>query len=259
MVETSPHWHTRSAPPGRRYLKKNKATVLIRTQLLFITQIAEAMAYLSGPSVNVIHRDLAARNVLLASEQCAKVSDFGLSRNVEIRDYYRSSRQGKWPIKWYAPECIYYSRFTSQSDVWSFGVASWETLSYGKKPYRGMNGTQVVKLVITDGGRLPPPPGCPEDVFELMMECWNEEPDQRPQFTDIVQKMKRIRAVADAGDEDTYQNVSANSLIERARKIRCVHNALCQCCPPNRSTRARPLELLSKHFRKSVFPSWRET
>lgn len=43
---------------------------------------------------------------------------------------------GKWPLKWYAPECIYYFKFDSRSDVWSYGVTLWEGLSYGAKPYK---------------------------------------------------------------------------------------------------------------------------
>ena len=87
------------------------------------------MAYLEDKGV--VHRDLAARNVLVANEKTVKISDFGLSRKVE--DYYKSTRQGKWPLKWYAPECIEFSKFTSQSDVWSFGVLAWELLTDGNK------------------------------------------------------------------------------------------------------------------------------
>lgn len=96
------------------------------------------MNYLCGQ--NFVHRDLAARNVLLVNENLAKVSDFGMSRAVEPQhDYYRASRASKWPLKWYAPECIYYYKFTHKSDVWSYGITLWEVMARGVMPYQVLN------------------------------------------------------------------------------------------------------------------------
>ncbi len=92
------------------------------------------MMYLQ--SKQLVHRDLAARNILLSSKFQAKISDFGLSRNMhEQKDYYRATKGGRWPIKWYAPECVNFGTFSSQSDVWSFGVLIWEMYSFGKQPF----------------------------------------------------------------------------------------------------------------------------
>ncbi|OON23315.1 hypothetical protein X801_00774 [Opisthorchis viverrini] len=93
------------------------------------------MAYLE--SCKFVHRDLAARNVLLVTRHFAKISDFGMSKALNFgSDYYRAATAGKWPLKWYAPECIYYFRFDSKSDVWSYGITLWEVYSYGERPYR---------------------------------------------------------------------------------------------------------------------------
>eukprot|EP00042_Codosiga_hollandica_P045348 m.459169 g.459169 ORF g.459169 m.459169 type:complete len:1067 (-) comp57002_c0_seq5:1565-4765(-) len=180
------------------YLKsQTKDTVNIDRLLLFISQIGDGMQYLE--SIRCVHRDLAARNVLVAAADLVKLSDFGLSRPLEETDYYTAARKGKWPIKWYAPECIYYSKFSSKGDVWSFGITCWETLTYGQKPYKGMTGHQVVQL-IQEGGRLPKPTEeTPHEIFALMMDCWNADPNERPNFSQLQQRIQIILEDRKAG------------------------------------------------------------
>jgi serine/threonine protein kinase len=182
----------------QKHLKsRQKAGEALRldVQLSFCRQIAEGMVYLEGK--NVVHRDLAARNVLVSGETTVKISDFGMSRKVE--DYYKSTRAGKWPLKWYAPECMYYSKFTSKGDVWSFGVCCWEVLSHGKKPFKGMKGEQVVQYVIVDKGRLACPPNCPDSMYDLMQTCWTHEMKERPDFVFVAKEMKRVAAASRGG------------------------------------------------------------
>lgn len=99
---------------------------------------------------------------------------------------------GKWPLKWYAPECMYYSKFTSKSDVWSYGVCCWEILSHGKKPFKGMKGDQVVQYVIEEKGRLACPAICPGDVYDVLQECWAHEMEARPGFAAVCRKVQQI-------------------------------------------------------------------
>ncbi|PAA89541.1 hypothetical protein BOX15_Mlig008106g2 [Macrostomum lignano] len=143
-------------------------------------QVAEGMQYLEQRGC--IHRDLAARNVLLADEGRAKISDFGLSRAVGAdTDYYRATQRGKWPIKWYAPEAIYYRLFSSASDVWSFGVCLWELYSLGEPPWGDLDGVEVLKQ-IEEGCRLPQPQLAASDLYNLMQQCWAYKPEDRPSF-----------------------------------------------------------------------------
>lgn len=149
-------------------------------------------------SHHFVHRDLAARNILLASKNQAKISDFGLSRALcTDNNYYQASQGGKWPIKWYAPESYNYGTFSHASDVWSFGVTLWEMFSYGLAPYGDMKGVDVIKLVEI-GQRLAKPTKCPDNVYQIMENCWNYNPKDRPSFRHLTQFF--------ANDPD-YQNL----------------------------------------------------
>ncbi|XP_008331857.1 ephrin type-B receptor 3-like [Cynoglossus semilaevis] len=163
------------------------------TQLVgMLRGIASGMKYLSD--MNYVHRDLAARNILVNSNLVCKVSDFGLSRfldDTSADPTYTSSLGGKIPIRWTSPEAIAFRKFTSASDVWSYGIVMWEVVSYGERPYWDMSNQDVMTAVEQDY-RLPPPMDCPMVLHQLMLECWMKERNLRPKFTRIVSTLDKL-------------------------------------------------------------------
>ncbi|XP_072759730.1 proto-oncogene tyrosine-protein kinase ROS-like [Anoplolepis gracilipes] len=149
--------------------------------LAMCEDVARGCCYLE--KLRFVHRDLACRNCLISSKdrenRVVKIGDFGLTRDIYRDDYYRM-KGGLVPICWMAPESLTTGKFTSQSDVWSFGVLMWEITSLGEQPYTGRTNVEVVDYVRT-GGRLPMPLNCPSELYQLMMHCWNAE-NARPNF-----------------------------------------------------------------------------
>uniref|UniRef100_A0A4W6GB22 receptor protein-tyrosine kinase n=1 Tax=Lates calcarifer TaxID=8187 RepID=A0A4W6GB22_LATCA len=166
------------------FLKKNDGQFTVIQLVGMLRGIASGMRYLSD--MGYVHRDLAARNILVNSNLVCKVSDFGLSRVLEDDpEAAYTTRGGKIPIRWTAPEAIAYRKFTSASDVWSYGIVMWEVMSYGERPYWEMSNQDVIKA-IEESYRLPGPMDCPEALYHLMMDCWQRERSNRPKFDEIV-------------------------------------------------------------------------
>ncbi|XP_023646310.2 ephrin type-A receptor 3-like [Paramormyrops kingsleyae] len=172
------------------FLKKHDGQFTIIQLLGMLRGIAAGMKYLS--EMNYVHRDLAARNILVNGNLVCKVSDFGLSRVLEDDpEAAYTTRGGKIPIRWTAPEAIAYRKFTSASDVWSYGIVMWEVVSYGERPYWEMSNQDVIKA-IDEGYRLPAPMDCPLVLHQLMLHCWEKGRSERPKFCQIVSTLEQL-------------------------------------------------------------------
>uniref|UniRef100_A0A8C1AAK1 receptor protein-tyrosine kinase n=2 Tax=Cyprinus carpio TaxID=7962 RepID=A0A8C1AAK1_CYPCA len=173
-----------------KYLKDHDGEMSSFQLVGMLRGIAAGMKYLSDMSY--VHRDLAARNILVNSNLECKVSDFGLSRVLEDdpEGTYTTSG-GKIPIRWTAPEAIAYRKFTSASDVWSFGIVMWEVMAFGERPYWDMSNHEVMKA-INEAFRLPAPMDCPSAVYQLMLQCWLQDRSKRPRFGDIVSIIDKL-------------------------------------------------------------------
>ncbi|XP_070361846.1 ephrin type-A receptor 5 isoform X9 [Equus asinus] len=172
------------------FLKKNDGQFTVIQLVGMLRGIAAGMKYLSD--MGYVHRDLAARNILINSNLVCKVSDFGLSRVLEDDpEAAYTTRGGKIPIRWTAPEAIAFRKFTSASDVWSYGIVMWEVVSYGERPYWEMTNQDVIKAV-EEGYRLPSPMDCPAALYQLMLDCWQKERNSRPKFDEIVNMLDKL-------------------------------------------------------------------
>ncbi|XP_065899877.1 uncharacterized protein [Dysidea avara] len=191
--------------------------------LSFCRQVSSGLNYLA--SKHFVHRDLAARNILVSSDDVCKIADFGMARDIEDDTYYLTSG-GKIAINWTAPEAILYKKYSTQSDVWSFGCVIYEIWSLGHKPFEKLNGREYVEK-ITTGYRLPPPPGCPRAIYELMMQCWHPEPKSRPPpgtITRTLQKSDRTllpnsKATTTGDDKYDKQSLTLGAPLAAGNKL----------------------------------------
>ncbi|XP_031408502.1 protein-tyrosine kinase 2-beta isoform X5 [Meleagris gallopavo] len=191
IAEEEPTWIIMELYPyGElgQYLEQNKHCLTVPTLVLYALQISKALAYLEA--INCVHRDIAVRNILVASPECVKLGDFGLSRYIEDEEYYKASVT-RLPIKWMSPESINFRRFTTASDVWMFAVCMWEILSYGRQPFFWLENKDVIG-VLERGDRLPKPDLCPPILYTLMTRCWDYDPSERPKFKDLVCSLSDI-------------------------------------------------------------------
>ncbi|XP_078088234.1 cytoplasmic tyrosine-protein kinase BMX-like [Mustelus asterias] len=169
---------------------KNRGKELNQLQLLEMCyDVSDAMVYLE--SLQFIHRDLAARNCLVDKTLIVKVCDFGMARYV-LDDQYTSSSGTKFPVKWSSPEIFSYSKFSSKSDVWAFGVLMWEVFTLGKMPYERFNNTELVQNILS-GYRLYKPQLTSEEIYQIMSKCWHKEPEERPTFKQLLFDIERLR------------------------------------------------------------------
>uniref|UniRef100_A0A3B5AFY9 receptor protein-tyrosine kinase n=1 Tax=Stegastes partitus TaxID=144197 RepID=A0A3B5AFY9_9TELE len=161
--------------PLDAFLRENEGQFSVLQLVGMLRGVGAGMRYLSER--NFVHRDLAARNVLVNSNLVCKVSDFGLSSKI--------------PVRWTAPEAFQHRKFSSASDVWSFGILMWEVMSYGERPYWDMSNQEVMKAV-ADQYRLPAPHNCPAALHSLMLQCWQADRGDRLGFDSLLSSLDRL-------------------------------------------------------------------
>ncbi|KFB37897.1 AGAP000015-PA-like protein [Anopheles sinensis] len=182
------------------YLRRSRSAPGQAARLTMLDLISMCQDVASGcrylEEMHFVHRDLACRNCLVSSvdprDRVVKIGDFGLARDIYKNDYYRKEGEGLLPVRWMSPESLVDGVFTSQSDIWAFGVLLWEIMTLGEQPYQAKNNVEVLHHV-REGGHLDRPKVCPNEMYELMKYCWRFSPEQRPTFRYCLEVLKALR------------------------------------------------------------------
>ncbi|MEE6487015.1 hypothetical protein FKM82_014772 [Ascaphus truei] len=160
------------------YLRQCEGGLSALQMVSMLRGVASGMRYLSERSY--IHRCLTACSVLVNGQLVCKVSG--------LRGPGEGGRQS---LRWMAPEAHQHRKFSSASDVWSYGIVMWEVTSYGERPYWDMSNQEVFEALEQEY-RLPPPPDCPSALHLLMLDCWQRDRSQRLRFEQIVSSLDRM-------------------------------------------------------------------
>ncbi|CAH1795707.1 unnamed protein product [Owenia fusiformis] len=174
----------------KEYVRDPEKRITVRHLMGLCLQVAHGMAYLADQKF--VHRDLAARNCMVSADIVVKIADFGLSRDIYSETYYRITDHSKpLPVRWMAIESLVDGKFSSMSDVWSFGILSWEVMTRGGFPYADID-SYMLKALIISGHRPDKPEYCPQQLYIVMWDCWHLDPYERPTFPEIAADISNI-------------------------------------------------------------------
>ncbi|ONM23236.1 Serine/threonine-protein kinase STY46 [Zea mays] len=149
------------------YLHKHKGVFKLPALVGVATDVSKGMSYLHQN--NIIHRDLKTANLLMDENGTVKVADFGVAR-VKAQSGVMTAETGTY--RWMAPEVIEHKPYDHKADVFSFGILMWELLT-GKIPYEYLTPLQAA-------------------VGVVQKKCWQQDPTQRPDFSEILETLQRI-------------------------------------------------------------------
>lgn len=247
------HHHQSGGRGGRRSPQESvekmddlwKTPLTVEDLICYSFQVARGMEFLA--SRKCIHRDLAARNILLSESNVVKICDFGLARDIYKDPDYVRKGNARLPLKWMAPESIFDKVYTSQSDVWSFGVLLWEIFSLGASPYPGVQIDEDFCKRLKEGTRMRAPDNASPEIYGIMLACWQGEPRERPTFPALVEILGDLLQdnslpdgkdyiplnVSQSSEDDGFSQASSRPPSEEELRLACntLPNRYYNCVP----------------------------
>ena len=168
------------------YLKGEAQTLTDHALSHMAYQVACAMAYLEAN--NYVHRDLSTFRIQVGDNQICKLADFRLAQ--ANQEDINLQFLVKFAVRWSAPEVFLKRQHSIKSDVWSFGIVLYVIITYGKKPYEEIDTKEELMMQIEQGYRMPQPEWCPDELYAVMLSCWEMEPEDRPTFAKLQCQLK---------------------------------------------------------------------
>ena len=193
-------------PFGSLYHDLHQNHRLDRTdQTIALFDIARGMRFLHSRSI--IHRDMKSLNVLLDKDKRAKICDFGFSKQTEDDEANVMTMNIGTP-HWMAPELLIppseqssVNQYNSKVDVYAYAIVMWEVATHDI-PYKGLETTQIIAQVLIKDMRPSFPKSTPKAFVELVQQCWERDPINRPSFAEIVRRFRSGEIYLDGCDKD---------------------------------------------------------
>lgn len=184
------------------FLHKHRGVFKLPSLLKVAIDVSKGMNYLHQN--NIIHRDLKTANLLMDEHEVVKVADFGVAR-VQTQSGVMTAETGTY--RWMAPEVIEHKPYDHKADVFSFGIVLWELLT-GQLPYSSLTPLQAAVGVVQKALRPTIPKTTHPRFAELLERCWQQDPTQRPHFSDIVEILQNLAKEVGTEGEDRRKDKS---------------------------------------------------
>eukprot|EP00298_Acanthocystis_sp_HF-20_P005145 c15407_g2_i1.p1 GENE.c15407_g2_i1~~c15407_g2_i1.p1 ORF type:complete len:557 (-),score=195.08 c15407_g2_i1:29-1492(-) len=190
----------------RSILREGISPISLAVRLTIALQISEGMEALE--SRGIVHGCLTPSSVFLWEFDCDRFAHIQL----KINDYFyewQARFYSETKQRWLSPEVLNGEPLTTASDAWAFGITIWSLFS-GELPYSDSEGGDDFQSLIKSGKYPRQPHSCPDQLYLIIKQCWNQTPRLRPSFADLRAKLWEL--VVQSTSSGSFQNPSQPKL-----------------------------------------------